>query len=52
LNDGVLDVTEFWGGALNDWLRSGADPRFPDASEDDRVLIWHLKADDEGELLW
>lgn len=52
LSNGVLDAKKFWGGALNDWLRSGFDPRLLDVSEDDRVLVWHLKTSDEGELLW
>ena len=52
LNDGVLDVTKFRGGALSNWLRSGHDPRIVDISEDDNVLVWHLEAEDEGELLW
>ena len=52
LNDGLLNAKKFWGGSLNDWLHSGFDPRLLDASEDDSVLIWHLKAENEGELLW
>ena len=51
-DDGVLDVSKFRGRELNDWLRSGYDPRLLDVSKDNRVLIWHLKAEDEGELLW
>ncbi len=51
-DDGVLDASKFRGRELNDWLRSGYDPRLLDVSKDNRVLIWHLKAEDEGELLW
>ena len=51
-DDGVLDASKFRGRELNDWLRSGYDPRLQDVSKDNRVLIWHLKAEDEGELLW
>jgi hypothetical protein len=52
LSDGLLDAKKFWGGALNDWLHSGFDPRLVDASEDKRVLIWHLKKENEEGLLW
>lgn len=52
LSDGLLDTEDFWGSALNDWLHSGFDPRLVDASEDKRVLIWHLKKKNEEELFW